>query len=239
MDYSQFQVKYLNTPTIEYKPIELSSSTVEQVPDISRISYLNGEAYPSTALLQEEAETPTRRSNPVRRVISNTPTFKISKGLSQFNLNFDEALKVGGKEAEELKSRRTVLTHLAQVESGFNSSIQNRTGAPAFGYFQFMQGLYKGTNHNNIGQYAGVDINTFRNSPVLQIRAANKLANSFMSSFSKTELNRLHQLGWTDNAILAGCWLGGPGNVKKLAFRGIDSSDGTDTVGKRMKKFNY
>ena len=235
MDYSQFQVKYINLPTIEYKPIEIPD--IDDVPDISNISYLNGEAQPATALIQEEA--PVKKPNPVKRAISKTPVFKTSKGLSQFNLNFDEALKVGGKEAEELKARRSVLTHLAQVESGFNSAVQNRTGAPAFGYFQFMQGLYRGTNHNNIGQYAGVDVNTFRNSPVLQIRAANKLANSFMSSFSKTELNKLHQLGWTDNAILAGCWLGGPRGVKRLAFKGIDASDGSDTIGKRMKKFNY
>ena len=235
MDYSQFQVKYIDLPTMEYKPIEIPN--IDDVPDISNITYLNGEAYPATALIQEEA--PIKKPNPVKRIISKTPVFKTSKGLSQFNLNFDEALKVGGKEAEELKARRAVLTHLAQVESGFNSAVQNRTGAPAFGYFQFMQGLYRGTNHNNIGQYAGVDVNTFRNSPVLQIRAANKLANSFMSSFSKTELNKLHQLGWTDNAILAGCWLGGPGGVKRLAFKGIDASDGSDTIGKRMKKFNY
>lgn len=235
MDYSQFQVKYIDLPTIEYKPIELPD--IDDIPDISNITYLNGEAQPATALIQEE--TPIKKPNPVKRAISKTPVFKTSKGLSQFNLNFDEALKVGGKEAEELKARRSVLTHLAQVESGFNSAVQNRTGAPAFGYFQFMQGLYKGTNHNNIGQYAGVDVNTFRNSPVLQIRAANRLANSFMNSFSKTELNKLHQLGWTDNAILAGCWLGGPGGVKKLAFKGIDASDGSDTIGKRMKRFNY
>lgn len=236
MDYSQYQVKYIENPTF-VRTIPSIEENIE-IPDYNNISYLNAEAAPATALIQEE-ETPTKKANPIKRAMSKVPTFKTSKGLSQFNLNFDEALKIGGREAEELKARRTLLTHLAQVESGFNSSVQNRSGAPAFGYFQFMQGLYKGTNHNNIGQYAGVDINTFRNSPVLQIRAANKLANSFMNSFSKVELNRLHQLGWTDNAILAGCWLGGPGNVKKLAFKGIDSSDGTDTVGKRMKKFNY
>lgn len=238
MDYSQFQVKYVNTPIIKFMPLELPENALEDTPDISNISYLNGEAAPATALLQEE-ETSTRRINPIKRVVSKIPTFKSSKGLSQFNLNFNEALKVGGKEAKQLNSRRAVLTHLAQIESSFNSSVQNKSGAPAFGYFQFMQGPYRGTNYNNIGQYAGVDINTFRNSPVLQIRAANRLANSFMNSFSKVELNKLHQLGWTDNAILAGCWLGGPNGVKKLAFKGIDSSDGSDTIGKRMKKFNY
>lgn len=237
MDYSQFQIKYINTPTAEYKLPNIEQVVSLEPLDISNISYLNGEAQPATALIQEE--TPVKKLNSVRKAISKAPVFKISKGLSQFNFNFDEALKVGGKEAEELKARRAVLTHLAQVESSFNSSVQNRSGAPAFGYFQFMQGPYKGTNHNNIGQYAGVDINTFRNSPILQIRAANKLANSFMNSFSKTELNKLHQLGWTDNAILAGCWLGGPGGVKKLVFKGIDASDGSDTISKRMRTFNY
>jgi len=42
MDYSQFQVKYINLPTIEYKPIEIPD--IDDVPDISNISYLNGEA---------------------------------------------------------------------------------------------------------------------------------------------------------------------------------------------------
>ena len=213
MDYSQFQVKYIDTPTYSGRLPEIQDS--EEL-SLGNLSYLDGEAEPATALLQEEETI----QNPVRRVISkrtisSRPTFKSSVGLSNFNLNFNEALKVGGKEAEELKARRAVLTHLAQVESSFDSSVQNRSGAPAFGYFQFMQGPYRGTNYNNIGQYAGVDINTFRNSPILQIRAANKLANSFMNSFSKTELNKLHQLGWTDNAILAGCWLGGPGGVKR------------------------
>lgn len=239
MDYSQFQVKYIDTPTHSWRLPEVQDS--EEL-SLGNLSYLDGEAEPATALLQEEETIQNPVQNPVRKVISRTssrPTFRNSVGLSNFNLNFDEALKVGGKEAEELKARRAVLTHLAQMESSFNSSIQNRSGAPAYGYFQFMQGHYKGTKHNNIGQYAGVDINTFRNSPILQIRAANKLANSFMSSFSKTELNKLHQLGWTDNAILAGCWLGGPGGVKKLVFKGIDASDGSDTISKRMRKFNY
>lgn len=237
MDYSQFQVKYIKNPTISQSIPDIDQEIPEM--DLGNISYINGEADSPTSLIeQEEALKP----NPVKRVIKSStvsPTFKSSKGLNQFNLDFDEALKIGGDEARQLQSRRAVLTHLAQIESTFNSNIQNRAGAPAYGYFQFMQGPYRGKNYNNIGLYAGVDLDTFRNSPVLQIRAANKLANSFMSSFSKTELDRLHSLGWTDNAIIAGCWLGGPGGVRRFAFRNIDSSDGADTVGKRMKKFNY
>lgn len=234
MAYSQYQVKYINTPILEQKLPEISS---EQSVDLGNISYLNGEADKPIALLQEEEE----KVNPVKRVIKKpaTPKFTASSGLNNFNFNFNEALKVGGEEAQQLQSRRTLLTHLAQLESSFNPSIRNRAGAPAYGYFQFMQGNYRGKNYNNVGLYAGVDLDTFRNSPVLQIRAANKLANSFLNSFSKTELQRLHNLGWTDNAIIAGAWLGGPGGVRAFAFNNQNRSDGATTVGERMKKFNY
>ena len=233
MAYSQYQVKYINTPILEQKLPEIPS---EQSIDLGNISYLNGEADKPTALLQEEEE---EKVNPVKRVIKKPVTPKLSSGLNNFNFNFNEALKVGGEEAQQLQSRRTLLTHLAQLESSFNPAIKNKAGAPAYGYFQFMQGNYRGKNYNNVGLYAGVDLDTFRNSPVLQIRAANKLANSFLNSFSKTELQRLHNLGWTDNAIIAGAWLGGPGGVRAFAFNNQNRSDGATTVGERMKKFNY
>lgn len=236
MGYSQYQVKYINNKIPISSNIDIPHSKYldiveDELPTINyeNISYLNGEAQPPTALIQQEQSTP----------VTKAPTFKPSRGLSQFNLNYNEALKVGGLEARQLQDRRTLFTQLAQMESGFNSSIQNRAGAPAFGYFQFMQGNYKGTNYNNVGVYGGVDLNTFRNSPVLQIRAANRLANAFMSSFSKSELQRLHNMGWTDNAIIAGCWLGGAKGVKAFAFNNKDRSDGWTTVGKRMRQFNY
>lgn len=233
MDYSDYQVKYIDNVLPDSRPLDIPSEETQYF-DIGNISHLNGEALPATSLIQEEV-----KENPVKKVINKAPTFKVSKGLRDFSNNYNEALKVGGEEAKQLQSRRTLLTHLAQVESGFNSFIQNRSGAPAYGYFQFMQGNYRGRNYNNVGLYGGVDLNTFRNSPVLQIRAANKLANSFIQSFSRTELNRLHNMGWTDNAIIAGCWLGGPGGVRAFAFNNDNRSDGATTVGSRMKAFNY
>lgn len=233
MAYSDYQVKYIDNVLPDSRPLDISPEETQYF-DIGNLSHLNGEALPAVSLIQEEV-----KENPVKRVINKAPTFKISKGLRDFSTNYNEALKIGGNEAKQLQSRRTLLTHLAQVESGFNSFLQNRSGAPAYGYFQFMQGNYKGKNHNNISLYGGVDLNTFRKSPVLQIRAANKLANSFIQSFSKTELNRLHNMGWTDNAIIAGCWLGGPGGVRAYAFNNSNRSDGATTVGARMKAFNY
>lgn len=235
MDYSQYQVKYIDTPISNSYIPDLETEPLH----LDNISYLNGEAQSPTYIIEQEEAV---KENPVKKVIKKptiAPKFKVSKGLTQFNRDFDEALKIGGNEAAQLQSRRALLTHIAQVESTFNSNIQNKTGAPAYGYFQFMQGPYKGKNYNNIVKHAKVDTNTFRNSPVLQIRAANSLANEFLASIGKSNLDRLHKLGWTDNAIIAGAWLGGPGGVLKYAFRNIDSSDGSDTVGKRMRLFNY
>ena len=233
MDYSRFQVKYIDNIIPESRSLELPEETFS-IPDTSSLSYLNGEAQPATVLIQEE-EPKQKKKTPARR----TMQFRPSVGLSNFNSYYDKAIQMGGNESEQLRSRRQLFTALANHESSFNPSIQNRAGVPAYGYFQFMQGNYRGQFHNNIGQYAGTDLNTFRNSPILQIQAANRLANSFLSSFNKVELEKLHQMGYSDSAIIAGCWLGGAGGVKNFAFRNKNSRDVHGTsVGKYMQMFN-
>ena len=56
----------------------------------------------------------------------------------------------------------------------------------------------------NIRDYAGVDIDTFRRSPEIQIQAAHKLANAFLSGFRDKDRARARELGYTDSALLAG-----------------------------------
>lgn len=236
MDYSQYQVKYIENPTI--KSQKLPEIEYLEIPDVSNISYLNAEAAPATALIQEEEKLPKRKTNPVKKVIARKlPDLKPSQRLSNFNLYYDQAIKQDN--TGQLASRRNLFTRLANQESGFRHDIGNSRGVPAFGYFQFMQGNYRGRNYNNVGQYAGVDLNTFMNSPVLQIQAANNLANYFMNSFSKTEIQRLHQMGYSDSAIIAGAWLGGPGGVRAFAFKNQDRKDANGTgVGRYMQMFN-
>lgn len=117
-------------------------------------------------------------NTPMKRELFN---IKPSKGLDEFNKWYDEV----EKEDPEAKHYRQFLTKMAEQESGFNSAIQNRAGAPAYGYFQFMQ---DGKKYNNITAYAGTDIETFRNNPKLQIKAAIKLAKSFERGFNKKDL---------------------------------------------------
>lgn len=175
-------------------------------------------------------------NTPMKRELFN---IKPSKGLDEFNKWYDEV----EKEDPEAKHYRQFLTKMAEQESGFNSAIQNRAGASAYGYFQFMQ---DGKKYNNITAYAGTDIETFRNNPKLQIKAAIKLAKSFERGFNKKDLELAAQKGYTKFGLLGGAWLAGNGGVRKYLQGLANPSDrhwsksgsGTD-VASRIQMFNF
>lgn len=175
-------------------------------------------------------------NTPMKRELFN---IKSSKGLDEFNKWYDEV----EQEDPEAKHYRQFLTKMAEQESGFNSAIQNRAGAPAYGYFQFMQ---DGKKYNNITAYAGTDIETFRNNPKLQIKAAIKLAKSFERGFNKKDLELAAQKGYTKFGLLGGAWLAGNGGVRKYLQGLANPSDrhwsksgsGTD-VASRIQMFNF
>lgn len=194
-----------------------------------------------TYTISNEVETPdvqpiVKEETPMKRELFN---IKPSKGLDEFNKWYDEV----EKEDPEAKHYRQFLTKMAEQESGFNSAIQNRAGAPAYGYFQFMQ---DGKKYNNITAYAGTDIETFRNNPKLQIKAAIKLAKSFERGFNKKDLELAAQKGYTKFGLLGGAWLAGNGGVRKYLQGLANPSDrhwsksgsGTD-VASRIQMFNF
>ena len=115
---------------------------------------------------------------------------------------------------------RTLLTLIAEQESGFNPHAKN-PNAPAYGYFQFMQG----DRWNNISEYAGVDINTFLNNPEIQIKAAVDLAQAFENSFTEEDIKKAESLGYGMDSMIAGAWLAGAGGVKKFIWEGINRDD--------------
>lgn len=176
-------------------------------------------------------------NKPVASKVTYTP--KSYKGLAAFNKAYDE-VEASNPEA---KKYRQFLTKMAEQESGFNSAIQNRAGAPAYGYFQFMQDDKK---YNNIRQYADTDIETFRNNPKLQIEAAIRLAKSFEKGFSKEDLELANKNGYSTWGLLGGAWLAGNGGVRKFLRGQGNPSDrhwskegkGTD-VATRIKAFNF
>ena len=152
---------------------------------------------------------------------------------------FENAFKQAVKENPSIAKYKNFLTKTAKMESNFNSRIQNRQGAPYYGYFQFGEAALKSTSNLTMEQ--------FRNNPVEQIKAAAKLYEQFLSQAKKVGVyNKAKSLGYSDDAIVAGAWLGGVGGVSTFLNKGIDRSDkhwsksgkvGT-TVGTRMKQFN-
>lgn len=172
----------------------------------------------------------------------NTDSSKNYTNIKGFDA-FSKAYDAVEKKDPEAKKYRKFLTDMAYKESGFNSAIQNRAGAPAYGYFQFMQ---DGKNWNNITKYAGTDISTFRNSPELQIEAAIKLAKDFEKGFSQQDISKAKSMGYGNWALIAGAWLAGNGGVRKFlngqgnpSDRKWSKSGAGSSVKERMDDFNY
>lgn len=138
------------------------------------------------------------------------------KGSDEFEDAFDEVQS----QYPEAAYYRDILTKIAQQESGFNPTAKN-PNAPAYGYFQFMEG----DKWSNISTYAGTDIQTFLNNPKLQIKAAIRLAKSFENSFSKEDIKQAAKLGYGRDSLIAGAWLAGAGGVKKFIWKGINVDD--------------
>jgi len=232
----------VSNPTIDYTDI------TNPINPFSEYNYNTIYDKPEALVVpvRDTNETDVVANNPTAEPVINKPvaskvtyTPKSYKGLAAFNKAYDE-VEASNPEA---KKYRQFLTKMAEQESGFNSAIQNRAGAPAYGYFQFMQDDKK---YNNIRQYADTDIETFRNNPKLQIEAAIKLAKSFEKGFSKEDLELANKNGYSTWGLLGGAWLAGNGGVRKFLRGQGNPSDrhwskegkGTD-VATRIKAFNF
>lgn len=227
----------VSNPTIDYTDI------TNPINPFSEYNYNTTYDKPEALVVpvRDANETDVVANNPTAEPVASKVTYtpKSYKGLAAFNKAYDE-VEASNPEA---KKYRQFLTKMAEQESGFNSAIQNRAGAPAYGYFQFMQDDKK---YNNIRQYADTDIETFRNNPKLQIEAAIKLAKSFEKGFSKEDLELANKNGYSTWGLLGGAWLAGNGGVRKFLRGQGNPSDrhwskegkGTD-VATRIKAFNF
>lgn len=160
---------------------------------------------------------------------------QVLKGSKDFEKAFEEAAKIN----PEVMQYKNFLTKTADKESDFRSNVQNSRGAPYYGYFQM--------GVSEIKKTTGLSVEEFRNNPVQQILGAVKLYKSYLKSIKDLGVYNLgKEKGFSDDALVAGAWLGGPGGVRDF-LKGIrDPSDshwyrnknkGT-SVGKRMKLFN-
>lgn len=108
---------------------------------------------------------------------------------------------------------------LALSESSLNSQASNKSGA--FGYFQIMPQSRTGTDVAS------------------QFKDAEKLMTSHMSLINDEDRKLAQQKGITEEGLMAGVWLGGPGGVKKALRNQGNAKDSNGTsVMSYMKKFS-
>lgn len=203
--------KNLVSPKSEIKVVDGDSKTKET--DTSGSDYLNAWKSDNKSESKEDSKEDSKENESKDEKKKPVITYK-GKGFDDFKENY--------KKAGIDPAKFDFFASIAKHESNFNPTVQNKAGAPAFGYFQFMQ---DGKKWNNISKFAGVDIQTFRNSPILQIKAAEKLANAFLSQFTEEDKKRARELGYSDSALVRGAWMGGVGGVRNFLYKGINASD--------------
>lgn len=175
---------------------------------------LNDNEYSLQDLLNNKPDPEENKPEIITREVEyeDTPYFR------DFNKYYDYVEQYN----PEAKKYRNFLTAIADHESKFNPVIQNTAGAPAYGYFQFMQ---DGQKYKNIEKYANTDIDTFRNNPILQIEAAIKLAKAFEKGLTEKDLEKAKELNISLTGLLGGAWLGGLGGLRNYLHKNINASD--------------
>lgn len=136
------------------------------------------------------------------------------KGPKKFEEAFQKAVEINPKVAKY----KDFLVKIAKRESGFNSHIQNTAGAPYYGYFQM--------GASEIKKTTGLSVEQFRNDPVQQILGAVKLYELNLKTIKAIGVYDIgRERGYSDDALVAGAWMGGPGGVKKYLLGKGDPSD--------------
>lgn len=103
--------------------------------------------------------------------------------------------------------------------------------------------------HDLIKKFTGLTVEEYLNNPVQQVLAAVQLYKSNLKAIKNLGVyDKCRQAGYSEEAIIAGSWLGGPGGVQTFIEGRGDPSDshlykkagkkGGTSVGARMKKFN-
>ena len=243
MTWNDFDKSYkqLDSYLSDYEPVNVSKTSVH-LPNTKYTRFYN---YVKNKRKQEENPQSQETIQFAGWKFSPENTYKPQSSNKQdFDIAFDEVIKSDANASKW----RDFLTEVARRESNFNQTIQNSSGAPAWGYFQFMQS--DDGKYNNIQHYAGTDVNTFLNDPQLQIKSAIKLVEDFDKSISNGDKLLAKRKGLDldtqkgKEAALHAMWLAGPGGFRKW-LNGKDVSDsqwystgGGTSVEELIKKYN-
>lgn len=211
LDWAKDALKGHTSSTVTVKDADPEEDSTSTEDTKSKLSYWD--AWKDD--IKDEDKTDDDKTVDIR--VKDPEDYSSLKGFGTFKKAYEKA---GGD-----PRKFNFFAYLAKRESGFNPYIQNKAGAPAYGYFQFMQGTSGSRSWNNVAKYAGVDLETFRRNPEIQIKAAHKLEQAFLSQFTKEDIKRARELGYSDSALVAGAWLGGVGGVRKFLHQNINVDD--------------
>lgn len=171
---------------------------------------------------------------PASTVSTNTPTPTQSQGPVLGTEEFEGAWREYLQENPDDAKYKDFLTRTAQRESNFRS-IQNTAGNPAYGYFQLWE--------TNLGGNSPEEV---LKNPKKQIQLAIQLLKNNIRTFTDEDRKKARELGYSENALWAGAWLGGVGGVRNFLHKGVNASDGHrykngkgDNIEARMELFNF
>ena len=215
-----YELTLPDIPELTSKPI------IDDIPIIQDNSF----EYPGIAS-PYESSIELRDIQYEQPVQSNTP--QTLKGPDHFESVLREAAEIN----PEVEQYRDFLIKTAKRESGFNSSIRNTAGAPNYGYFQM--------GVEEIRKTTGLSVDKFLHNPVQQILGAVKLYKMNLKTLKVLGVYNLgREKGYSDDALVSGAWMGGPGGVKKYLLGQGDPSDshwyhgkGGSSVGRIMNQW--
>lgn len=251
-------IKPVYTPYVAVKeqPIEDNyPDFVKESGDFNYQNYLN---------LTKEVPTVEEEDKPQSIIPSGIPSGIIETRSLTGTKSFEKIFSDVAKENPYASKYKNILTHLASNESGFNSKIRNQAGAPAFGYFQFMdynivpKDYLQKTRFYSYGskkawtraveddpEYKGY-ISNFISNPKKQLNMAIDMLRTNENQLSSNDLTIAKRMGLSKNALLGGTWLGGIKGVRKLLYNNVNVSDkhyskvgaGID-MRSQLKKYNF
>lgn len=229
-------VESSDIPEIKSTPISFGSY---QQSDIETSDFLSSYNIESPVTDTQPANDSFRFVYPEIKSETNKSETKKSETI---NLNgpkeFEKVLDQAAEVNPEVNKHRNWLILTAKLESSWQSRPKKKINAPYEGYF--------GMGHDLIKKLTGLTVEEYLNNPVQQVLAAVKLYNMNLKTVKAMGIyDKCKDKGYSDDAIVAGTWLGGPGGVKKFINGNGDPSDshwyggkGGTSVSRRMNEFN-
>lgn len=212
----------VNPPsTLKYNGIEYNG--IEDPLDYNITSYETNEVTNNEVTSDQN---PVQQIRTRKQTVRKTPPQQTLKGSSQFEKDYAQAIK----EDSSTSKYKNLLTRLAKIESSYNSAAHNPAGA--YGYFQ----LFESGKVRNVSNYGGTDTKTFLNNPVLQIKAASKLAQANEKQLTQSRLEKGKKAGLSKDDMMAIMWFSGAGGLDAF-LKGEYRSDGANNTLQYLRKF--